>query len=268
LRDMDSDSIQAFRDKIWEYYRANRRDFVWRSSPTPYIVFVSEVMLQQTQVDRVSERLPLWLSRFPGFADLAEASVKDVLGAWSGLGYNRRALWLRESAQMIMNIFDGVLPRDPAVLTTFRGVGANTAGSIAAFVYNMPVVFIETNIRRVFIHEFFPSQSASDADLMPYISASLDRVEPREWYYALMDAGANLAKRFPNPNRRSMHYSVQSRFEGSTRQVRGKILRQLAAGDKTVSEMGINDVRLPIILVALIQEGFLTQTGEYYGLLK
>jgi A/G-specific adenine glycosylase len=266
---MDPKSIQAFQAKVWGFYRDNRRDFAWRNDPMPYEVFISEVMLQQTQVRRVADRFPLWLRRFPGFSALASAGVKDVLEEWNGLGYNRRALRLRDSARLIMAEFAGQLPSEPSVLMSLPGIGANTAGSLAAFAYNRPVVFIETNIRRVFIHEFFSETSkVHDKELLPLIESTLDHEEPREWYYALMDRGADIARRVPNPNRQSRHYSVQSRFEGSSRQIRGEVLRRLGDQDLTLSDLGIEDKRLPEILDSLIKEGFLSKSGEYYGLMK
>ncbi|HUD11607.1 MAG TPA: A/G-specific adenine glycosylase [Candidatus Saccharimonadia bacterium] len=226
-------------------------------------------MLQQTQVQRVRERFPLWLRRFPDFDALASASVTDVLLVWSGMGYNRRALWLREASRMVTNEFKGRLPRHPMELVRLPGVGPNTAGSIAAFAYDEPTVFIETNIRRLFIHEFFPrTREVHDRDILRLVEESLDRERPREWYYALMDAGSELVKRVPNPNRRSRHYSVQQRFEGSVRQLRGQILRQLGDGDKTMHEMGLDDPRAIGVLETLVREGFLSKTGESFGILK
>lgn len=259
--------ITTFRERIWDFYRAHGRALPWRESPTSYGVFVSEVMLQQTQVGRVLERWPRWLRRFESFETLAAASVAEVLEEWQGMGYNRRALWLRMAAQRIVEEFKGELPRNPAVLVTLPGIGPNTAGSIAAFAYEFPVIFIETNIRRVFLHEFMADrEGVSDAELRPFIVAALDREYPREWYYALMDYGADLAKRVPNPNRRSKHYAVQSQFEGSVRQLRGEVLRRLLGGAQTAEGLGIDDERLSAVLAALVAEGFLSVEDDVYRL--
>ncbi|MDB5179241.1 MAG: HhH-GPD family protein [Patescibacteria group bacterium] len=278
-----------FWELVWDFYHEHGRDLPWRHDPTPYQVVVSEVMLQQTQVSRVLERYPRWLARFGGFEALAAASVVEVLEEWQGMGYNRRALWLRRLAQMVTRDFGGELPRDPAVLMTLPGIGPNTAGSVVAFAYDAPVVFIETNIRRVFIHHYeelissfggsvgdlsgqrtlsvSPPEVVSDAQLRPLIEAALDREYPREWYYALMDYGADLAKRVPNPNRRSKHYAVQSKFEGSVRQLRGEVLRQLVAGSKTAEELArLGDHRLDGVLTTLTKEGFITATDGLYRL--
>ncbi len=299
--------MRAFRELVWDFYRVHGRDLPWRSVVTPYGVFVSEIMLQQTQVGRVLTMYPKFLERFGSFEALAGAPVNEVLLAWQGMGYNRRALWLQRAAQIVVEDFGGVLPRDPVVLERLPGIGANTAGSVAAFAYDVPVVFIETNIRRVFIHHFeelagdhnslgkggdvfsgrrtlssysvgavsepalageeslpdgAPPSTISDKELRPLIEAALDRERPREWYWALMDYGADLAKRVPNPNRRSKHYAVQSRFEGSVRQLRGEVLRRLLERPLTEDELEISDARLPEVLVALEREGFVRREGE------
>ena len=256
-----------FQEKIWDYYHEHGRDLEWRHDPTPYQVVVSELMLQQTQVARVIERYPRWMKRFPSFEDLAKASVADVLEEWQGMGYNRRALFMHKIAQAVTGDYDGILPRDPSELVTLPGIGPNTAGSIAAFAFNAPVVFIETNIRRIFIHEFFPdADEVSDKELMPLITETLDHESPREWYYALMDYGAYLAKSVPNPNRRSKHHVVQSKFEGSNRQIRGEVLRQLMTGPK--SKFEIIDPRLSDVLGALEKEGFIHQDSGIYSLVR
>lgn len=257
---MEIHRIQDVRERVWDYYRdQGRHTLPWRQMITPYGILVSEVMLQQTQVSRVLQKYEAWLEVFPDFADLADATGPAVLAQWQGLGYNRRGLWLREAARRIRHEHGGRLPDDPAVLVTLPGIGPNTAASIAAFAYDMPVVFIETNIRRVFIHEFFPDTPegnlVTDAQLRPLIEAALDREHPREWYWALMDYGAYLAKQVPNPNRRSRHYARQSVFEGSARQVRGEVLRRLLTGPKTETELAIPDERLSAVLAGLAKDG-------------
>jgi A/G-specific adenine glycosylase len=260
---MNSERIDGFREQVWDYYRDHGRDLPWRHDPTPYQVFVSEVMLQQTQVSRVLVKYQEWLQVFPDFGALASATVAELLTQWQGMGYNRRALWLQRAAQQIMTGYGGVLPRDPAELVKLPGIGLHTAGSIAAFAYDEPTVFIETNIRRVFIHEFCGDrEGVDDKEIRPLVEAALDREHPREWYYALMDYGSALAKQVPNPNRRSKHYARQSPFEGSLRQVRGEVLRQLLAGPRATFE--IEDERLPQALEALVREGFVVQRGGQY----
>lgn len=267
---MENERIVAFQEMIWEFYREHgRHDLPWRLDPAPYRVFVSEVMLQQTQVSRVQVKYAKWLRVFPDMSSLAAASVADVTRAWQGLGYNRRGLWLRQAAQMVIADYAGVLPHDPAELVKLPGIGPNTAGSVAAFAYDEPVVFIETNIRRTMIHEFFPSTlKVGDAQLLPLIEATLDHDHPREWYWALMDYGADLAKRVENPNRRSRHYGVQSKFEGSLRQVRGEVLRQLLDRGRRLDEFEIADERLGQVLAALAKEGFISENDGTFALAK
>jgi len=264
------DKVAEFQTRVWEFYRERgRHDLPWRREITPYGVLVSEIMLQQTQVSRVLGRWERWTARWPDFEALAGASTASVIEEWQGLGYNRRALWLREAAQMVVREFGGKLPRATADLQRLPGVGRNTAGSVAAFAYNEPVVFIETNIRRVMLSEWFAgAQDVTDAQLLPVIAETLPRARPREWYWALMDYGAALAERGPNANRRSRHYSVQSQFEGSARQLRGEVLRRLVAGPRTVSELAIADERLTAVLAALEREGFLTISGDRIQLAK
>lgn len=218
---------EEFRKKVWEFYKKNRREFPWRETFDPYKILISEVMLQQTQTSRVTAKYEEFLKKFKNFEDLAKATTEEVLRAWSGLGYNRRALYLKKIAELVSKE-KSEFPLDPKVLVSFPGIGPNTAGSIYVFTTNKPYVFIETNIRRVFIHEFFKDSSKiSDKQLLELVNKTLDTKNPREWYYALMDYGAYLAKTEINPNRKSKHYSKQSKFEGSLRQVRGKILKIL-----------------------------------------
>jgi A/G-specific adenine glycosylase len=263
---MPAISIPKFRRIVWDYYRDNGRKMPWRDDHSPYSVVVSEIMLQQTQVGRVLEKYPLFLRAFPTFNALAAAPTASLLAAWQGMGYNRRALNLQKLAKKVIEVYDGQLPSDPKQLLQLPGIGPGTAGSIAAFAFNAPVVFIETNIRRVIIHHFFSDHTGvADADLLPIIERNLDRDNPREWYYALMDYGAHLAKTVPNPNRRSKHYSVQSKFEGSNRQIRGAIIRLLlefpvlTAQDVVNRFPGEPQERITRILDQLTKEGFLQQ---------
>jgi A/G-specific adenine glycosylase len=218
------DFIQTIR----HFYSKNKRDLPWRNTKDPYDILISEIMLQQTQVHRILKKYDEFIAAFPGFASLSKAPQAEILRVWQGLGYNRRALYLKKIAEIIFYEFDGIIPDDPSVLEKLPGIGPATARSIVVFSFNKPYVFIETNIRRVFIHHFFENKSSvSDKELVPIIEETLDRESPREWYYALMDYGSYLGKIVSNPNRRSSHYSKQSKFEGSVRQVRGAIIKFL-----------------------------------------
>jgi A/G-specific adenine glycosylase len=220
--------FQKFKEKIWKYYRTNGRILPWRKTYDPYKILVSEIMLQQTQVARVIPKYKEFLGRFPNITSLAGARLADVLKTWQGLGYNRRAKYLYQIAQKVVKDHKGKLPSEARLLEELPGIGPNTAGAIMAFAFNKPVVFIETNIRSVFIHEFFKmSLKIHDRIIKGHIAKTLDKTNPREWYYALMDYGAMLKTTKPNPNRASAHHTRQSRFEGSDRQIRGAIIREL-----------------------------------------
>ena len=151
----DAALISHFISTINEYYAQHKRHFAWRDNPDPYQVFVSEVMLQQTQTQRVIEKFAEFIERFPSFQVLADAPLVAVLATWQGLGYNRRGRFLHQAAQKIVTDHGGILPDNTVLLEELPGIGPATAASLAAFAYNRPTVFIETNIRAVYIHFFF-----------------------------------------------------------------------------------------------------------------
>lgn len=224
-------AVDAFRAVVWERGRAAYRDLPWRRTQDPYAILVSEVMLQQTQVQRVVAAYERFLGAFPTLEDLAGSSVAQVMEVWVGLGYNRRAYYLREAAREVGARFGGVIPKEPRLLRTLPGIGPSTAGAVAAFAYQVPTVFVETNIRAVFIAHFFPdAPRVPDRAIRPLVEATLVKDSPREWYWALMDYGAHLKATIPNPSRRSHAYRRQSPFVGSFRQVRGALLRALVRG--------------------------------------
>ena len=249
-------AVCAFKQVIWDYYAANRRDFPWRYVEDPYHVVVSEIMLQQTQTFRVEPKFKQFIERFPTWAYLASASWPDVLLAWQGLGYNSRAKRLHEIAKRVVSEFNGNVPDAPDILVTFPGIGPNTAGSICAFAYNKPTIFVETNIRAVFIHHFFPCKDKiNDKLILPLVEATLDHVDPRSWYYALMDYGVFLKRQAGNPTRRSTHYSRQSKFEGSDRQIRSMILKQLLVARKIHKDVLIASIdREPERVLRILQD--------------
>jgi A/G-specific adenine glycosylase len=265
--------IQKFIDTIWTYYHEHKRHTLpWRHTITPYSILVSEVMLQQTQVSRVIEKYHEFLKAFPNFESLAKAELSDVLRVWQGMGYNRRAKYLREIAKIVVEKYNGQLPDNPVILDSFPGLGEATAASIVVYAFNKPIPFIETNIRRIYIHFFFKdAEGVDDKDIMPLVRQTLDINNPREWYYALMDYGTMLAKIVENPNRRSKHYSKQSKFEGSDRKIRGHILRELLKEnsltfDQLVASAGEDKDRIFRIIGALEAEEFVVKDEERYKL--
>lgn len=261
---------KEFSETIWDYYAKNRRELVWRTNINPYAVVVSEIMLQQTQVDRVATKFPEFIAKFDSFSALATASSGDVVRAWQGLGYNRRALYIHRLAQEIIIKYGGVVPNDPEVLEQLSGIGPATARSIVAFAYNIPTIFIETNIRAVFIHHFFDKNSVvHDRDILPLVRDTVDLQNPREWYYALMDYGVMLKKKYQNPARSSQHYVRQSKFEGSDRQIRGAVLRACADTVKynfIVATYSLIFKKKPADIVkiinALMYEGFIQKCDD------
>jgi len=181
-----------------------------------------------TNSNRVIPKYKAWLERFPTAKDLAAANFSDVLIQWSGLGYNRRARFLQNACKTVVEKFNGEFPHTKNELQKLSGVGPYTSGAVSAFAFNNPEIFIETNIRAVYIFFFYSNKTGvSDSDLLQLIEQTLYKENPRIWYYALMDYGAELKRKIKNPNRKSAHYTKQTKFEGSLRQARGAILRQL-----------------------------------------
>lgn len=254
---MNTTDFTAFQKKIRLYYKKNKRSFPWRENPTPYNVVVSEIMLQQTQTSRVLDKYIEFLQKFPNFKSLSTSAQKDVLHAWQGLGYNRRALYLKVLSEIVVKEYKGILPHTKEELIALPGIGKNTAGAIMAFAFNIPTVFIETNIRRVFIYEFFRNKKeVSDKELLPLVEAGLDTKNPRDWYYALMDYGVYLSKTIGNPNRNSKHFRKQSKFEGSSRQARGRIIKVLLQKSlsETTLKKKINSIHFETALDQLLKE--------------
>ena len=272
------DNLKELEGAVWQYYHEHgRHSLPWRLNTSPYSVVVSELMLQQTQVSRVLTKYAEFMTALPDWQALANAAQAEVIGLWQGLGYNRRALWLKKIAEQVVGEYGGELPQDPVELRQLPGIGLNTAGSIVAFAFNVPVVFIETNIRRVFIyHCYADSQGVSDKELAPLLERALgdNPGKAREWYWALMDYGSFLAtQQMPNPNRRSKHYAKQSKFSGSDRQIRGEILRLLLTEDLSASQLAEalapyteDPERIARITHALTHEGFVTLQKDHYKL--
>lgn len=265
---------KKFQTIIWQHYRSSGRQLPWRENITPYAIVVSEIMLQQTQVDRVQKKYQNFLDLFPSFAALARAPLSEVLKTWQGLGYNRRALALHKLSQIVVREHGGQLPSSLEQLERLPGIGPATAGAISAFAWQKATPFIETNIRRVYIHFFFPHRtSIPDKDLMPLIEKTLDHQRPRQWYWALMDYGAMLAKKYPNPNLRSHAYRRQSPFHNSFRQLRGQALRTLLSqAPLTATRLGkeLNQPlqKVTLLLAALERDGFVTKSGKMFMLRK
>ena len=271
---MNKEKIREFQEVVWEYYRKYSRDLPWRNAELdgtfkPYKILVSEIMLQQTQAVRVVPKYHEFLTRFPSLHSLAEAPLADVLACWSGLGYNRRAKFLWQAAQYVEHECGGVFPDTIEELVMLPGVGKNTAGAIMAYAYNQPVAFIETNIRTAYIHHFFADhQAVADQTIEPFVFQTVDSENPREWYWALMDYGVFLKTTIGNVSRDSKHYTKQSKFIGSKRQVRGQVIKALTVHPYTAEELQqlVGDTRLSEVLQDLSDESLIQLTENLYHL--
>lgn len=262
--------MDDFVRQVWTFYTKNQRPMPWRSDVRPYYIVVSEIMLQQTQVDRVVPKFLAFIQQFPDFSSLATAPLARVLTAWQGLGYNRRARFLHELARTVVTQHGGDLPTTIDQLESLPGIGPATARSIAAFAFNQPVVFIETNIRSVYLHHFFADQTGiTDAQLLPLIEQTLDVTNPREWYWALMDYGVWIKKEFGNPSRRSRHHTKQSTFAGSNRQKRGQIIRYLTSHPTATlralaTAIDTTPKEAKMIISALLSDGLIVSISNRY----
>lgn len=234
------DGVQPLADfsrKVKQEGARHFRDLPWRGIDDAYAVLVSEVMLQQTQVKRVLGYWQRFMRTFPTIDALASASTSDVLELWQGLGYNRRALLLKRCADECASEHAGVLPDTAEELVKLPGIGPATAAGVVAFAHDKPALYLETNVRTVFLHELFPErEGVKDSEIAPLVQLSCPRRDVRGWYYALLDYGAYLKTTQTNPSRRSAHHVRQSTFEGSRRQKRAELVRiVLAAGSDGIS---------------------------------
>jgi len=274
----DASALESFRALVLQRGRELYRDLPWRRTHDPYEIWLSEVMLQQTQVSRVDGRWQRWLERFPTVDALASAEAADVLDEWQGMGYNRRALALLNAARIVAD-GGGVMPVEARDLVALPGIGPATAGGVVAFAYDEPSVYIETNVRSVFLHELFPDEDGvSDRELAPYVADACPERGTRAWYYALLDYGVDLKARTANPSRRSAHYARQSSFAGSRREKRSFVLKQVLAADGGVpmeevaadldaheGEAGRSAVDrdlLESVVADLVAEGFFHREGD------
>lgn len=261
---------EEFVELLWQKGRVLYREMPWRKDTRPYYVLVSELMLQQTQVDRVVPKFGAFITRFPDEESLAAASLAEVLQAWQGLGYNRRAKFLHVAAKEVtaLNHFPDSLEE----LMKLPGVGKNTAGAILAYSFNQPSIFIETNIRTVYIHHFFADNfDISDKEIIEKLEETLDREHPREFYWALMDYGSYLKKNGIKNIDQSKHYQKQSRLKGSIREVRGQIIAKLVEGDKAkakLMEVIQADDRFDSAIDGLLKDGLVSQTNGIFHLTK
>ena len=254
--------IELFREIILNYYKIYGRSFSWRETSDPYHILLSELMLQQTQTERAAPKYAAFIERWPDFNALSEAPFSEILILWKGLGYNRRAMALKQIALIAVRQYGGTLPRIYDELLKLPMVGPATASAVLAFSYNQPALYLETNIRRVLLHFFYQNEEkVHDRELYKLLEAVQVREDPKSWYYALMDYGVLLKKMVKNPNRRSAHYTKQPAFENSNRQIRGQILtvfteKGLVSKKELYSFLNFPQENINKCLSALQKEGF------------
>jgi A/G-specific adenine glycosylase len=265
---------QAFSAVVTDFYNNHKRDFLpWRKTNDPYCILVSELMLQQTQVKRVVDKYESFINLYPTIHDLAKASLGAVLLQWQGLGYNRRAKLLHQCAQIVIEKYDGVLPKTKVELELLPGIGPYTAGAIMAFAYNKPVLIVETNIRTVYIHHFFKkTKDVTDGMILDQLQKTMCVMQPRDWYAALMDYGSYLKKINSNNIQQSKHYKKQSRYKGSRRELRGLIIKKLMEKNKVENASFLKSItqfsedEILSTIQVLIKEGMIEKNNHFYSL--
>jgi|SRR5690554_1995968 len=272
---LSQDIITDFQHTVLQKGEELFRHMPWRDDTNPYYILLSELMLQQTQVFRVIPKFNEFIAAFPTISDLACASFEEVLSLWSGLGYNRRARFLHNSARLVVSEYKGIVPNSYKDLIRLPGIGPNTAGAILVYAYNQAVPFIETNIRTVFIYTFFPDtqEKIKEHSLTELVEQTLYTENPRLWYWSLMDYGVYIKKTIKNYNAFSDKHTIQSKFEGSFRQKRAQIVRMLLqesglSEDVIAEKMNIDKDLCSEILKSLIKDGLINKKSEGYRITK
>jgi A/G-specific adenine glycosylase len=241
---MEPSRLHRGKEALLDWYEPRRDAYPWRSTRDPYRVLVSEVMLQQTQASRVVPLYGSFLRRFPSVRALARASRRDVLLAWEGLGYNRRAVSLSDAARDVVRAHGGHLPSDPAALQRLPGIGPYTSAAVASIAFGVPVAAVDTNSRRIVARVFEGRDpiACSRDQIHVLAQAWLDRSDPGAWNQALMDLGREVCR--PRPRCETCPLASvccfrtsgrepaaprprQGSFEGSMRQVRGAVVQAL-----------------------------------------
>ncbi len=227
--EIDRVSVKRLQEKVFAFYSENGRSFPWRETTDRYAIYVSEIMLQQTQAERVVARYRAWLERFPDIHALAGARLRDVLSSWSGLGYNARAQRMHRCAGIIVREYGGVVPSSPESLVTLPGIGFYTSRSIPIFADNLDIATIDTNIRRILIHELgLCDKGLSQAELLSLAVKLLPKGRSRQWHNALMDYGAL----FLTGRKTGIRpLTRQTKFRDSRRWYRGRIIKELVDND-------------------------------------
>jgi A/G-specific adenine glycosylase len=263
MQPLSPTQIKHFQKKILTWYEEHQRDLPWRKTRDPYHILVSEIMLQQTQVTRVIPKFEAWLSMLPTVKELAVAPTVTVLTLWSGLGYNRRALNLKKTAQIISEKYDGRFPQNEKALMALPGIGIYTARAVLCFAFDQQVAVVDTNVKKVILTQLFRSfpeeirlgdGSSTQNDLkidekmiMTIAEQILPHGKAYEWNQALMDYSSTVLKK------EKIHIPKQSKFIGSRRYYRGRVLKVLLEKKSVpIEELG-----------SLIKNGFAAHDQEW-----
>ena len=264
---ISNEKIVKFRRKVFTFFKNHGRDLPWRMTEDPYKILLSELMLQQTQVSRVITYYTSWVQRWPTIQLLATASRHEVLQAWMGLGYNTRAIRLQKAAQIIVKEFQGDVITAMNNYKAIPGVGRYTSQAVLIFAANADLATVDTNIRRIFIHEFSLPETVSEKTIWGLAQRCLPKGRSRDWHNALMDYGALhlTARKTGIPPK-----TKQPRFEESDRQLRGRIIRLLLQKDQGFAQIKklfeVDEPRLQIILDKLAHEGIISRKNDRYHL--
>jgi len=259
--------MNVFQKKILTFYKKEGRNLPWRHTTNRYHILVSEIMLQQTQVNRVIEKYNQWIKTFPTIPDLANASLSEVLTLWSGLGYNSRGKRLWECAQQIVEKFEGTVPNNPEDLLTLPGIGPYTSRSILIFADNKNIATVDTNIRRILIHELKLDENITEKELFALAEEIFPRGKSRDWHNALMDYGSLILTAKKSGIKPT---SKQKPFKTSKRFYRGAIMKHLTT-HKTITLKEANTYKIQNntnniaeILKDLEKEQLIINKGEHY----
>jgi A/G-specific adenine glycosylase len=225
--------VYKFQSFILRWWKRNKRDLPWRHTHDPYLILVSEIMLQQTQVFRVIAKYLEFIGRYPTVIDLANATLSDVIRIWKGLGYNRRALNLYSAGKMVVEKFGGVFPKTEEQLCSLPGVGLYTARAVLVFAMKRDVAMVDTNIRRIITHHFFGDIPQSPRIIQAAADALVPKAKSWEWHQALMDYGALAMPR--NRNRKQFTNTIP--FKDTPRFIRGRIIDLLRDGNMRQSNL-------------------------------
>jgi len=263
-QELEQKDVAAFQEGIMSWWKKNARSLPWREDPNPYHVMVSEIMLQQTQVNRVIPKYKQFLEKFPTFESLASAETKRLLQVWSGLGYNRRALWLKEAAKQVVD--RGEFPQTVKELRQLKGIGPYTSRSILIFAFNQDLAAVDTNIRRVFIASGFGNENMSEKELQEIADAVLLKGRSRDWHNALMDFGSQV---MTSSSTGISPTSKQTCYDGSSRQVRGAIIRALTKTNEVgleelmlMIDCDLNRPEIQMIMTQLIADGLVEEVSK------